>query len=48
MTRGLPVDNKQVESLFPGLRLCSLVLTSVRKLLLAAREEKSARQVELG
>ena len=43
-----PVDNKQVESLFAGLRLCSLVLTSVRKLLLVVRDEKSARQVELG
>ena len=43
-----PVDNKQVESLFAGLRLCSLVFTSARKLQPAARDEKFTRQVEPG
>ena len=42
------VDNKQVESLFAGLRLCSLVFTSARKLPPAARDEKFTRQVEPG
>ena len=42
------VDNKQVESLFAGLRLCSLVFTSARKLQPAARDEKFTLQVEPG